>query len=72
MSTVVTPIATPTRLDWLRRRYVHGELELADFEAQVAELLESGREHEPQPAGNPPHPELVRRLPTSIGITERR
>lgn len=51
---MVRAIAVPTRLDALRRRYVHGELELDAFELAVAELLASGREHDAAPLMRPP------------------
>lgn len=46
----------PTRLDALRRRYVHGQVNLDEFETQVEALLLTGREHEPEPHRAPPPP----------------
>lgn len=41
--------AVPTRLDALRRRFVHGELDVDAFERMAAELRASGHEHDPEP-----------------------
>jgi hypothetical protein len=42
-------MAHPTRLDALRRRFVHGELDVDAFERAAAELRASGHEHDPEP-----------------------